>query len=109
MPDIKETVRQYFTQTMHLGPEAAERLLLKAGDVLARDLEALESCIQEGGQEALAGRVHRLKGDLANIGLLDLAGATHALGSPVLPISRAELTSGVGALRKALAPLLQHG
>ncbi len=108
MTDIRSTVRLHFTQTMGLGQDSAERLLQKAGDVLARDLEALEACIAEGGAD-LGARLHKLKGDLSNIGLGDLAEAVHALGGHATPLPGAQLAEAVAGVRRTLAPLLPGG
>lgn len=105
MTDIMHEVRRHFSQTMGLGPEATGRILAKVRETLARDLTALETVLRGGETEALPPRLHKLKGDLSNIGLAELAARVHGL--QVEGLGGPELMARLEGLRRELSPLLE--
>lgn len=109
MPDIMTEITRHFSQTMHLGAEATERILVKVRETLARDIAALEECLGKGDVSALPARLHKLKGDLSNIGLAELAAQAHGLQREGAMRPAHEMLDWVEQLKEALSPLLGGG
>lgn len=107
MPDITQEVFRHFARTMHLGPEATRRILVKVRETLGRDLEALRDCLSQDRRNELPARLHKLKGDLSNIGLTELSGRAHALQREEAGRGKDELLASLAEIRAELAPLLE--
>lgn len=111
MSDIAAVVAEHLSKTLGLGPVSAARIMAKAGTVLHREISALEADLgaEEGGglPENLAARIHRIKGDLANIGLSEQSRRVQELGRSGL--DAAEMALELARLRAELAPLLPRG
>lgn len=106
MTDIMQAIFQHFSQTMHFSPEATDHIMVKIRATLGRDMESLERTLRDGDRGPVSAKLHKLKGDLSNIGLKDMADAMHALQKDEALHSLEELRQRVRALRRALAPLL---
>ncbi len=79
MTDIMQVISQHFSQTMHFSPEATDHIMVKIRATLSRDMESLERTLRDGDRAPVSAKLHKLKGDLSNIGLKDMADAVHAL------------------------------
>ncbi|MBI5518722.1 MAG: Hpt domain-containing protein [Desulfovibrio sp.] len=106
MSDTMSQITRHFSQTMHLGAEATERILAKVRETLGRDIAALEECLGKGDASALPARLHKLKGDLSNIGLTELAAQAHDLQQEGAARPPRAVLEWVEELKAALAPLL---
>jgi HPt (histidine-containing phosphotransfer) domain-containing protein len=91
---------------MHFSMEATDNILVKIRATLSRDMESLEHALREGDRTPVSAKLHKLKGDLYNIGLQDMADAVHALQKDEALHSLDELRQRILALRRELAPLL---
>jgi len=101
-----QTIFRHFSQTMHFSPEATDHIMVKIRATLSRDMEALERTLGEGDRAPVSAKLHKLKGDLSNIGLQDMADAVHALQKDEAIHCLEELRQRVRALRQELSPLL---
>lgn len=106
MTDIMQAILQHFSQTMHFSLEATEQIMVKIRATLSRDMASLEQALRDGDRAPVSAKLHKLKGDLSNIGLKDMADAVHALQKGEALHSLEELRQRVRALRRELAPLL---
>lgn len=106
MPDIMQAILRHFSQTMHFSLEATDQIMVKIRATLSRDMESLELALRHGDRDPVPAKLHKLKGDLSNIGLKDMADAVHALQKDEALHSLEELRRQVQALRQELAPLL---
>lgn len=106
MTDIMQAIHRHFSQDMHFSLEATDHIMVKIRATLSRDMEALERTLREGDRAPVSAKLHKLKGDLSNIGLKDMADAVHALQKDEALHSLEELRQRVQALRRELAPLL---
>lgn len=111
MNDIAAVVAEHLSKTLGLGPASVASVMAKAGAVLHREISALEADLAageaEGLPENLGQRIHRIKGDLANIGLAEQSSRVQELGRSGL--DAAEMALELAALRVELMPLLQQG
>lgn len=108
MVDVAAAVAEHFSKTLGLGPASVASLMAKAGTVLTREIAALEAELAAspagGLPEDLDKRIHRIKGDLANIGLGEHSRRVQELGRAGL--SASELGLELARLRAELAPLI---
>lgn len=104
MGDVAAAVAQHLSKTLGLGPASVAKLMAKAGTVLHRELAALEADLAQGLPEDLDRRIHRIKGDLANVGLSEQSRRVQELGRAGLPAQ--ELARELARLREELSPLL---
>lgn len=113
MSDVAAAVAAHLSTTLGLGPASVASVMAKAGTVLTREIAALEAelaAVEGGGlPENLAARIHRIKGDLANIGLSGQSGRVQELGRSDPPLGATELARELARLRSELAPLLPPG
>jgi HPt (histidine-containing phosphotransfer) domain-containing protein len=106
MTDIMQTISRHFSQTMHFSPEATDHIMVKIRATLSRDIEVLERTLREGDRAPVSAKLHKLKGDLSNIGLQYMADAVHTLQKDEAIHSLEDLRQRVRALRQELSPLL---
>lgn len=107
MSDVTAVVAEHLSKTLGLGPASVASVMAKAGTVLHREISALEADLGEGLPENLAARIHRIKGDLANIGLSEQSRRVQELGGSGLEAG--ELALELARLRAELSPLLPRG
>ena len=111
MSDVAAAVQRHLSKTLGLPPASVASVLAKAGPVLHRELSALEAdlaaCAPGSLPENLDKRIHRIKGDLANIGLGEQSRRVQVLGGSGL--GAAEMARELARLLDELAPLLPRG
>ncbi len=110
MSDIAAAVAEHLSKTLGLGPASVASIMAKAGTVLHREISALEADLAEaegGLPENLAARIHRIKGDLANLGLAEQSRRVQELGRSGL--DAAEMALELARLLAELAPLMPRG
>lgn len=108
MSDVAAAVQRHLSTTLGLPPASVASVLAKAGTVLHRELSALEAdladCAPGSLPENLDKRIHRIKGDLANIGLAEQSRRVQELGRSGL--GAAEMARELARLSEELAPLV---
>lgn len=113
MSDVAAAVAQHLSKTLGLGPGSVASVMAKAGTVLTREISALEATLAACGEAELpadlGARIHRIKGDLANIGLSAQSRRVQELGRTEPPLRASELARELARLRAELAPLTPAG
>lgn len=107
MSDVAAAVAEHLSKTLGLAPASVAKLMAKAGTVLHREIAALEADLAAGAgaglPEDLDRRIHRIKGDLANVGLAEQSRRVQELGRSGL--GAAEMALQLAQLRVELMPL----
>lgn len=107
MSDIAAAVAEHLSKTLGLPPASVASIMAKAATVLQREVSALEAdlaaCAPGSLPENLDKRIHRIKGDLANVGLGEQSRRVQELGRAGL--GAAELARELALVSEELAPL----